>query len=136
MCTAAAALRLGPFSAQRQFILSSRLLSTTSSIRNPVKPNAVSLGPSNDAKPMSNAMKQYLLKKRTHDEFIAKERSEFELGKKHLGNMMGMNPDSMTQEDIDKAIDYLFPSGLFDDEARPKMKPPEEVILTTTKFGS
>ena len=79
-------------------------------------------------KSMSSAMKHYLEKKRQHDVFIAKERSEFELGKKHLANIMGMNYDAMTQEDIDKAIEYLFPSGLYDPEARPKMKPPEEVL--------
>ena len=80
-------------------------------------------------KPISSAMKFYLERKKQHDTFIAKERSEFELGKKHLANMMGMNYDAMTQEDIDKAIEYLFPSGLYDEEARPKMKPPEEVLI-------
>ena len=79
-------------------------------------------------KSMSSAMKYYLEKKREHDVFIANERSEFELGKKHLANIMGMNYEAMTQEDIDKAIAYLFPSGLYDPEARPKMKPPEEVL--------
>lgn len=76
---------------------------------------------------MSLAMKFYLEKKRSHDAFIAKERSEFELGKKHLANMMGMQYESMTQEDIDKAIEYLFPSGLYAETARPMMKPPEEI---------
>ena len=66
-------------------------------------------------------------KKRAHDEFIAAERSEFELGKKHLANMMGMDVDAMTQEDIDAAVEYLFPSGLIAPGARPLMKPPEEV---------
>ena len=75
------------------------------------------------------AMKFYLEKKKKHDAFIAKERSEFELGKKHLANMMGMDYETMTQEDIDKAIEYLFPSGLYDPDARPKMKPPEEVRM-------
>jgi len=79
-------------------------------------------------KPMSTAMKFYLERKKAHDSFIAKERSEFELGKKHLANMMGMNYEAMTQEDVDKAIEYLFPSGLYDEEARPKMKPPEEIF--------
>ena len=78
-------------------------------------------------KPTSAAMKYYLEKKRQHDAFIAKERSEFELGKKHLANMMGMSYEAMTQEDVDKAIEYLFPSGLYHPDARPKMKPPEEV---------
>jgi len=79
-------------------------------------------------KDMSVAMKSYLKKKREHDLFIAKERSEFELGKKHLANMMGISYESMSQADIDKAIKYLFPSGLEDPLARPHMKPPEEIF--------
>ena len=63
--------------------------------------------------------------------FIAKERSEFELGKKHLANMMGMTYETMTQQDVDTAIDYLFPSGLTYKDARPHMKPPEEVQIAT-----
>ena len=38
---------------------------------------------------MNLAMKYYMEKKRAHDEFIQKERAEFELGKRHLANMMG-----------------------------------------------
>ena len=68
-------------------------------------------------------------RKRRHDAFIAQERSEFELGKKHLANMMGMEAKDMTQQDIDRAIDYLFPSGLTEPKARPIMKPPEEVCM-------
>merc|ERR1712212_418411 len=41
---------------------------------------------------------------------------------------MGMDADAMTQQDIDKAIEYLFPSGLTEPAARPIMKPPEEVF--------
>ena len=78
-------------------------------------------------KKLSMAMKFYLEKKREHDSFIAQERSEFEMGKKHLANMMGMEVEAMTQEDIDKAIEYLFPSGLYLKDSRPMMKPPEEV---------
>ena len=78
-------------------------------------------------KVMSSSMKFYLRKRRDHDKFIANERSEFEMGKKHLANMMGMEAEAMTQDDIDKAIAYLFPSGLHP-EAKPKMKPPEEVM--------
>ena len=82
-------------------------------------------------------MQYYMEKRRQHDEFIAKERSEFELGKKHLANMMGMEANAMTQEDIDKAISYLFPSGLFEPEARPMMKPPEIVfpLQKDAEFG-
>ena len=32
--------------------------------------------------------------------------------------MMGMDADAMTQQDIDKAIEYLFPSGLTEPAAR------------------
>lgn len=42
--------------------------------------------------------------------------------------MMGMDYETMTQEDVDKAIEYLFPSGLYNPDARPKMKPPEEIF--------
>ena len=78
-------------------------------------------------KEMSSAMKFYLKKKRENDLFIAKERSEFELGKKHLANMMGMTYETMTQDDVDRAVGYLFPSGLTFKDARPHLKPPEEV---------
>jgi len=80
-------------------------------------------------KPMNLAMKYYMEKKRAHDEFIEKERSEFELGKRHLANMMGdKSAEEMSQEDIDKAIEYLFPAGLYERAANPLMKPPEEVF--------
>lgn len=84
----------------------------------------------------SRQMNVYLEKRRKHDEFIAQQRSEFELGKKHLATMMGMDANSMTQNDIDKAIDYLFPSGLDNEESRPIMKPPEIVFpqKKETKF--
>lgn len=73
-------------------------------------------------------MKYYMEKRRKQDEFIMHERSEFEMGKKHLANMMGMESNAMTQTDIDTAIEYLFPSGLYEPKARPMMKPPEEVF--------
>jgi len=76
----------------------------------------------------SRMMQIYMEKRKAHEEFIAKERSDFELGKKHLANMMGMDANSMTQDDVDKAIEYLFPSGLQEPGARPIMKPPEEVF--------
>lgn len=88
-------------------------------------------------KKVNRSMQYYMEKRRQHDEFIAKERSEFELGKKHLANMMGMEANAMTQEDIDKAISYLFPSGLFEPDARPIMKPPEVVfpLQKDAEFG-
>merc|ERR1712156_986515 len=74
---------------------------------------------------MSSAMKMYLQRKREHDMFISKERAEFEVGKQHLASMMGLDAASLEQEDIDRSIEYLFPSGLAP-EARPSMRPPEE----------
>ena len=66
----------------------------------------------------SGMMQLYMEKRKAHEEFISKERSDFELGKKHLANMMGMDVNSMTQEDVNKAIEYLFPSGLEEPGAR------------------
>ncbi|CAH1186851.1 unnamed protein product, partial [Phyllotreta striolata] len=79
-------------------------------------------------KNVSKAMRAYLERAREHDEFMEKQRKEFKLGKRHLANMMGEDPEHFTQEDIDNAIEYLFPSGLFEKKARPIMKPPEEIF--------
>ncbi|XP_049640381.1 28S ribosomal protein S9, mitochondrial [Suncus etruscus] len=61
-------------------------------------------------------------------DFIKKQIEEFNLGKRHLANMMGEDPETFTQEDIDRAIAYLFPSGLFEKRARPIMKHPEQIF--------
>ncbi|XP_055980719.1 small ribosomal subunit protein uS9m [Sorex fumeus] len=69
------------------------------------------------------------LRRETYTEdFIKKQIEEFNLGKRHLANMMGEDPETFTQEDIDRAIVYLFPSGLFEKRARPIMKHPEEIF--------
>ncbi|KAL2774363.1 28S ribosomal protein S9, mitochondrial, partial [Daubentonia madagascariensis] len=61
-------------------------------------------------------------------DFIKKQIEEFNIGKRHLANMMGEDPETFTQEDIDRAIAYLFPSGLFEKRARPVMKHPEQIF--------
>ncbi|XP_062457612.1 small ribosomal subunit protein uS9m [Rhea pennata] len=66
--------------------------------------------------------------------FIKKQIEEFNLGKRHLANMMGEDPETFTQEDIDKAIAYLFPSGLFDKRARPMMKHPTDIFPEKRKI--
>ncbi|XP_046752293.1 28S ribosomal protein S9, mitochondrial-like isoform X2 [Diprion similis] len=76
----------------------------------------------------SKAMRAYLERAKKHDEFIQKETLEFNIGKRHLANMMGLNPETITQEDIDESIEYLLPSGLFDKRARPMMRPPDQVF--------
>ncbi|XP_066156810.1 small ribosomal subunit protein uS9m [Euwallacea fornicatus] len=77
---------------------------------------------------ISKAMKAYLERAQTHDEFMKTQKYEFEIGKRHLANMMGENIEAFTQEDVDNAIQYLFPSGLYQKKARPLMKPPEDVF--------
>jgi small subunit ribosomal protein S9 len=47
---------------------------------------------------------------------------------------MGLDPQNITQQDIDASIEYLFPSGLTDLKARPVMKPPEEILPKFHKF--
>lgn len=76
----------------------------------------------------SKAMKAYLERAKAHDEFMRIQNLEFKIGKRHLANMMGEDPETFTSADIDRAIQYLFPSGLYDKKARPMMKSPEEVI--------
>ncbi|XP_076159062.1 small ribosomal subunit protein uS9m [Alosa pseudoharengus] len=66
------------------------------------------------------------------EEFIKKQVEEFNIGKRHLANMMGEDPENFTQEDIDRCIRYLFPSGLFEKKARPIMKHPDEVFPRQT----
>ncbi|XP_007501239.1 28S ribosomal protein S9, mitochondrial [Monodelphis domestica] len=60
--------------------------------------------------------------------FIKKQIEEFNIGKRHLANMMGEDPETFSQEDIDRAIAYLFPSGLFEKRARPIMKHPDDIF--------
>lgn len=79
-------------------------------------------------KKISKAMKAYLERAREHDEFMKKQHLEFNIGMRHLANMMGEDPETFTQKDVDRAIEYLFPSGIYDPAARPLMKPPEEVF--------
>ncbi|XP_078258715.1 small ribosomal subunit protein uS9m isoform X2 [Rhinoraja longicauda] len=62
------------------------------------------------------------------EEFIKQQIEEFNIGKRHLANMMGEDPETISQGDIDRSIRYLFPSGLFEKKARPIMKHPLEVF--------
>lgn len=74
---------------------------------------------------ISKSMVSYLKRAREQKEFLLKETREFERGKRHLANMMGIESDEMTQDDINKAVKYLFPSGLFDKKAQPQMQHPD-----------
>lgn len=77
------------------------------------------------ARNISKSMISYLKRAREQKEFLLRESKEFERGKRHLANMMGIESQEMTQDDVDNAIRYLFPSGLFDKKARPMMKHPD-----------
>nr|XP_021190472.2 28S ribosomal protein S9, mitochondrial [Helicoverpa armigera] len=79
-------------------------------------------------KKISKAMKAYLERSQEHDQFMKRQEFEYNIGKRHLANMMGEDPETFTQKDVDRAIEYLFPSGIYDPAARPLMKPPEEVF--------
>ncbi|XP_014209379.1 28S ribosomal protein S9, mitochondrial [Copidosoma floridanum] len=79
-------------------------------------------------KKMSKAMLAYLERAKAYDTFIKKETEDYQIGKRHLANMMGEDPDNFTDQDVQSAIQYLFPSGIHDKMARPVMKPPEEIF--------
>jgi len=116
----------GLLSAPRHlFVCGSEVRHLASGLVRPGRSEAVTRA--REDKTMSSAMKMYLMRKREHDNFMEKERDEFQMGRKHLANMMGRDDASFTQEDIDSSIEYLFPSGLAP-EARPVMKPPEEIF--------
>ncbi|KAK5983577.1 RhoGAP and Ras-association domain containing protein [Trichostrongylus colubriformis] len=85
-------------------------------------------------KKIGRALETYIKLSREHVSMMARERADFELGRRHLANMMNMDPHTMTQEDIDTAISYLFPSGLFDLKARPVMRPPDEIMPKFHRF--
>lgn len=51
-------------------------------------------------------MKAYLIRAQEHDEFMKKQRFEYQLGKRHLANMMGEDPETFTQEDVDVGKNY------------------------------
>ncbi|CAB3231700.1 unnamed protein product [Arctia plantaginis] len=82
----------------------------------------------NKKKKVSKAMKAYLERAQEHDDFMKRQQFEYNIGKRHLANMMGEDPETFTQKDVDRAIEYLFPSGIYDPAARPLMKPPEEIF--------
>uniref|UniRef100_A0A1B6M7P8 Small ribosomal subunit protein uS9m n=1 Tax=Graphocephala atropunctata TaxID=36148 RepID=A0A1B6M7P8_9HEMI len=75
----------------------------------------------------SKAMRAYLERSQAYNKFMAQEQEEYKTGKRHLANMMGKDPETFTQSDVNEAIEYLLPSGLFVKNTRPFLKPPEEV---------
>uniref|UniRef100_A0AC35U1Q6 28S ribosomal protein S9, mitochondrial n=1 Tax=Rhabditophanes sp. KR3021 TaxID=114890 RepID=A0AC35U1Q6_9BILA len=79
-------------------------------------------------KGIGKALNTYISRAKDNARMMAKESADFELGKRHLANIMGLDANAMTQADIDRSIQYLFPSGLTDKQALPVMKPPQEIL--------
>ncbi|XP_048266064.1 28S ribosomal protein S9, mitochondrial isoform X4 [Bombus terrestris] len=75
-------------------------------------------------KKISSAMRAYLKRSENYKEFMKKQIAEYDIGKRYLANIMGIDPENFTKEDVNSAIRYLFPSGLYDREARPMMLHP------------
>ena len=38
------------------------------------------------------------------DKFMSEEITEYEIGKRHVANIMGLDPETITQEDIDVSL--------------------------------
>ncbi|CAJ0942258.1 unnamed protein product, partial [Mesorhabditis belari] len=91
-------------------------------------------GAPRNLKRIGRALETYLRHSRENASMMARERADFDLGKRHLANMMGIDPHTINQNDIDKAIEYLFPSSLFDKKARPVMRPPDEILPRFNRF--
>jgi len=84
---------------------------------------------SGKAELISKAMKAYIERARKEGRFMKQQTAEYELGKRHLARIMGKDPTlDFTQKDIESAISYLFPSGLFSPYARPFMDHPSKIF--------
>ncbi|CAG0880245.1 unnamed protein product [Cyprideis torosa] len=79
-----------------------------------------------EGRKISKVMEGYLERAKEYEKFMEKERAQFEIGKRHLANMMGEDVETFDQDKINQAIEYLFPSGLTSKKSKPKMLPPEE----------
>jgi len=69
------------------------------------------------------------------DPFMLEQIEQYNRGKRWLARMMGADPDSFTQADIDEAIRYLLPSSLWARDARPSMKHPYDVFPKRKDIG-
>lgn len=56
---------------------------------------------------VSKAMTAYLERAQEHDEFMKTQHLDYQIGKRHLANMMGEDPETFTQEDIDVNLDLI-----------------------------
>lgn len=63
-------------------------------------------------------------------DFIKKQIEEFNIGKRHLANMMGEDPENFTQEDIDVSTAALWKSNCW------KLLDAEATVLQPEPFRS
>lgn len=64
-------------------------------------------------KTISKAMKAYLERAKEYEEFMKTQRHEYQLGKRHLANMMGEDPETFTQEDVDVSFEIIPVCSLY-----------------------
>ncbi|EGT53222.1 hypothetical protein CAEBREN_16751 [Caenorhabditis brenneri] len=83
---------------------------------------------------IGKALETYLKNSQQHVAMMEKHRAEFETGRRHLAKMMSLDIHELDQAAIDRAIQYLFPSGLTDPNARPVMRPPDEILPKFQRF--
>ena len=57
--------------------------------------------PAKKPQKVSKAMKAYLERAQEHDEFMKTQTVEYQIGKRHLANMMGEDAETFTQKDVD-----------------------------------
>ncbi|XP_076177113.1 mitochondrial ribosomal protein S9 [Ptiloglossa arizonensis] len=79
-------------------------------------------------KKLSKTMKIYLQRSKEYMNFLEKETVAYNVGIRHLANIMGEDPDHFNEKDIQKAIRYLLPSGLYDRRAHPMMLHPNKLF--------
>lgn len=56
---------------------------------------------------VSKAMRAYIQRAQEHDEFMKVQEDEYRIGKRHLANMMGEDPETFTQDDVN--VSYSLP---------------------------
>lgn len=61
----------------------------------------------------SKAMKSYLERAQEHDKFMKEQKEEFEIGKRHLANMMGEDPILYESQDKIDVSETNFLTGSF-----------------------
>ncbi|GAB6026398.1 hypothetical protein CHUAL_012601 [Chamberlinius hualienensis] len=111
--------------ASRSFKTLVRGLSSTSSTE--IVPAKPADNPEKEVR-ISKTMKAYLERAQLYENFMKVEVNEYEIGRRHLANMMGADPETFTQDDINKAVEYLMPSGLFEKNARPIFDHPSKLF--------